>query len=236
MVTAVYANSLLRLKDACHRAGDVTCDVKMITGDALIPRARQELAGAFVESAHATHLLFVDADIGFEPEAVFRLLAFDADVVAGVYPAKGIDWSRVAALAKADRPHLPAAAFPYVIAADDPARIPTRDGFASVRAAGSGFMMIRRRVITSMIERHPELCYSPAGAETIGTRATRCALFNCIVDCATGTFLSEDYSFCRRWTDMGGEIWVDLQSRLTHVGAYAFEGDVSSLFAPAGKE
>jgi hypothetical protein len=231
-VSALYVRSLLQLKDACQRADGVTIDVKMLTGDALIPRARQELLGVFVDDARATHLLFVDADIGFEPDAVFRLLAFDADVVAGIYPAKEIDWQRVAALAKTGCPQLPSAALPYVIAADDPQNIVTVKGFAKVRAAGTGFMLIRRRALVDMIARYPELRYSPA-SPTKTMPPIRHALFNCIVDAKTGTFLSEDYSFCRRWTDIGGEIWVDLQSRLTHVGAYAFEGDVASLFSPA---
>jgi hypothetical protein len=54
-----------------------------------------------------------------------------------------------------------------------------------------------------------------------------------MIDEATGTYLSEDFSFCRRWTRMGGEIWADLESKLTHVGAYSFTGDFSTQFSPA---
>ena len=48
-----------------------------------------------------------------------------------------------------------------------------------------------------------------------------------------GTYLSEDFAFCKRWTDMGGEIWADLNSKLTHVGPMTFHGDLSSQFAAA---
>ena len=48
-----------------------------------------------------------------------------------------------------------------------------------------------------------------------------------------GTYLSEDFAFCKRWTDMGGEIWADLNSRLNHVGQMTFCGDLSSQFAAA---
>jgi len=54
-----------------------------------------------------------------------------------------------------------------------------------------------------------------------------------MIDHATGTYLSEDFSFCRRWTDIGGEIWADLESRLDHVGPSVFQGDVASQFAAA---
>ena len=47
-----------------------------------------------------------------------------------------------------------------------------------------------------------------------------------------GTYLSEDFSFCRRWTAIGGEIWADLGSTLDHVGPSVFRGDFSTQFAP----
>jgi hypothetical protein len=47
-----------------------------------------------------------------------------------------------------------------------------------------------------------------------------------MIDPQTGEYLSEDYAFCRRWLDMGGEIWARSDSRLTHLGTYAFEGDL----------
>jgi hypothetical protein len=51
-----------------------------------------------------------------------------------------------------------------------------------------------------------------------------------MIDPNTGIYLSEDFSFCRRWTDMGGEIWADLQSRLTHTGPISLVGDASTQF------
>jgi hypothetical protein len=59
----------------------------------------------------------------------------------------------------------------------------------------------------------------------------RFALFECMIDQKTGTYLSEDFAFCKRWTDIGGEIWADLESRLDHVGPSVFHGDVASQFA-----
>ena len=68
-------------------------------------------------------------------------------------------------------------------------------------------------------------------AEAATPSSNRYALFDCMID-ETGTYLSEDYSFCRRWTAMGGDIWADLASSLNHVGPYVFRGDFSSQFAP----
>ncbi|MFZ0606764.1 MAG: hypothetical protein WAM75_03675, partial [Xanthobacteraceae bacterium] len=57
----------------------------------------------------------------------------------------------------------------------------------------------------------------------------RFALFECMI-AEDGTYLSEDFAFCKRWTDMGDEIWADLNSKLQHVGPMTFSGDLSSQF------
>ncbi len=231
-VTAIYTNSLLKLKDACHGRGEIDLQVKMLFGDALIPRARQDLVAQFLETENATHLLFIDADIGFEPDQVFRLLQFNADVAAGVYPAKVINWPRVAAQAKAGLGRIESAALSYVVGAENPEKIEVKGGFAKVRYAGTGFMLVKKSVLLAMIEKYPRLKYSHQfSAKEVGKqRNFLFALFNCILDEETGVYLSEDFSFCRRWTDMGGEIWVDLQSRLDHMGSMVFQGDLSTQF------
>jgi hypothetical protein len=229
-VTGYYTLSISALKDACQVRGNVQFGLSMVMGDALIPRARQDIVAHFLANPAATHLLFIDADIGFDPSQVFRLLEFDADIAAGVYPIKTFDWDKVRALAKADVANLKTAALSYVVAAEDPKKIPFKNGFAQVRFAGTGFMMIKRQVLEKMIAHYPELSYSTqfSNQDPLKQSPNRYALFNCILDKQNGMYLSEDFSFCQRWVDMGGEIWADLQSRLTHVGMMAFEGDMGS--------
>jgi hypothetical protein len=60
----------------------------------------------------------------------------------------------------------------------------------------------------------------------------RFALFECMIT-KDGTYFSEDFAFCKRWTDMGGEIWADLNSKLNHIGPMAFCGDLFSQFVGA---
>ena len=237
-VTSLYATSLLRLQLACQKRGKVDLDVLLGSGDALITRARQNLVAHFLSNEKATHLLFIDADIEFSPEQVFRFLDFGADVAAGLYPTKKIDWDKVAAAAKAGRKPLEPTALSYVMEFEDPSRITVKEGFAKVRYAGTGFLMIRRKALTDMIDRYPELRYEKEhqAQDPLKGSPWRSALFNCLVDQATGTYLSEDYSFCRRWTDMGGESWADLQSRLTHLGTLAFQGDAATQFAVPGSQ
>jgi hypothetical protein len=234
-VTSVYAASLLKLQHACRTRGDVELTVLMPWGDALIPRVRQDLAARFLNTTGATHLLFVDADIGFEPEQVFRFLAFGADMTAGVYPLKRLDWNRLEALAAEGKRPLETASLTYMLELEDARPIEAKGGFAKVKHAGAGFLMVKRSALEKMVEKYPELKYrhNLQAGDPLKDNPWRCALFNCIVDPATGNFLSEDFSFCRRWRDCGGEIWADLESRLTHVGTLALQGDASTQFGPA---
>jgi len=231
-VTTVYTSSLLRLQNACLRRGNVDLTVLLQAGDALITRARQNLVAHFLENAAATHLLFIDADIGFEPDQVFRLLECDADMTAAVYPTKRVDWAKFVALAQAGRGNPGSEALSYVLELEAPERLALRGHFVKARYAGTGFLMIRRAALIAMIQHHPELQYTNEHQTDDPLRGSkwRCALFNCIIDEATGNYLSEDFSFCRRWIDMGGEIWVDLESRLNHVGSMTFLGDYASRF------
>ena len=94
-VSAVYALSLLNLQTRLRRYRDFKLKVLMRDGDALITRSRASLLSQFLDDPTATHLLFVDADIGFEPEQVLRLIECGADMCAAVYPIKRIDWQRM---------------------------------------------------------------------------------------------------------------------------------------------
>ncbi|GGF33072.1 hypothetical protein GCM10011611_44130 [Aliidongia dinghuensis] len=233
-VTSQFAVSLLKLQRACDQRG-IGFTVLLQGGDALVTRARQNVVAHFLGNPAATHLLFVDADIGFEPEAAFRLLDFGADMAAGVYPTKKIDWPKVKAVAAQGREPIEAAALSYVLEFLDPGRIGVRDGFARVRYAGTGFLMIRRPVLERMQAHYAELKYAREhqANDPLKDSPHRYALFDCLIDRETGTYLSEDFSFCRRWTAMGGEIWADLQSRLSHTGPLTFQGDVATQFGPA---
>jgi len=229
----LYAGSLLKLQMACHQR-DVRLIVRMMGSDALITRARQNIVADFLSTEIATHLLFIDADIGFEPEQVFRLMEFDKDLSAAVYPIKRIDWQKIEACVEAKRTPLESASLSYMIEFAGN-RVQVLNGFAKVEYAGTGFLMIKRQALLSMIEHYPELKYGHdhKHEDKLGGSQWRSALFNCMIDKESGVYLSEDFSFCKRWIDIGGEIWVDLHSRLTHVGTVSFDGDLATQFAQA---
>src|ERR1700757_3354885 len=102
-ISVLYAASLFKLQQTIRRYSGLTLKVLFKDGDALITRARASLLSQFLADEAATHLLFLDADIGFEPEQVLRLLECGADMCAAVYPIKRIDWGKVKEPIAADR-------------------------------------------------------------------------------------------------------------------------------------
>jgi hypothetical protein len=235
-VSSIYASSIFHLQRVLRSKSNIDLKVLLRDGDALITRARANLVTMFLDDPTATHFLFIDADIGFTAEQVFRLIESGADVVAGVYPIKRVNWDKARRMLQADRPQLASAALDYVLEVDDPDHVVVVNGFARVRYAGTGFLMIRRHVLEQMCE-HPNYTslqfFREHSLDALAGSPNRFALFECMIDPKTGTYLSEDFAFCKRWTDIGGEIWADLQSRLDHVGPAVFPGDVASQFAAA---
>jgi hypothetical protein len=230
-VGAHYLNSVLGLQGACAARG-VGLHVELLENDTQITRARARLCARFMAHPDATHLLFVDADIGFAPQAALRLLDAGHEVAGGVYPLKGIDWAKVRVAAAAGAADLMGKAVGYVIRF-----IPTPDssvqvegGFANVAYVGTGFMMITRAAVERLAAAHPQLAADLGDLEPGGTRIPM--LFDTLIEPQTGQHLSEDYAFCHRWRALGGEIWADVETRLTHVGPTAYSGSLMEAMRP----
>lgn len=234
-VSSLYAASLFRLQKALGAYDDIKLKLELEQNDALITRARANLVASFLDDPQATHLLFIDADIGFEPEQALRLISCGADVCAAIYPVKRLDWAKLRHALATDRPDPDAAALNYVLEVENKNWIVSRGDFTKVRYAGTGFLMIRRAAIELMCQRYPELNFRGDHnfADALAHSPNRFALFDCMIESETGTYLSEDFSFCRRWTEIGGEIWADLTSRLSHVGPITFRGDLATQFVRA---
>jgi hypothetical protein len=234
-LSTLYFASMFKLQRALRDYPNVELAVQLRDGDALVTRARANLVSLFLDDPKATHLLFVDADIGFEPDQVLRLLTSGADVAAGTYPIKRINWDKVRQAIETNRPKPQSAALDYVLEVENPENIAAVSGFARVRYAGTGFLMIRRNTLEKMCAHYTSLQFrrEHSIADVLANSPNRFALFECMIDPDTGVYLSEDFSFCKRWTDIGGEIWADLESRLNHVGPATFYGDVATQFFSA---
>ncbi|MCK8787036.1 hypothetical protein M0638_21920 [Roseomonas sp. NAR14] len=228
MVHQGYMLSVLRLVQ--HAAGRYALNLHLLGHDSLITRSRNTLVARFLDTPEATHLLFIDADIAFRPEQVDRLLAAGRDVVAGMYPLKVFDWAR--ADRERSRGEDPATAGLLYVGAPCEGAALERDGdFVTATYAGTGFMLIRRAALERMAAAYPETRYRAIHAHPApaGASPHQYALFDGSID-ADGTYLSEDYTFCRRWRAIGGQVWLDTAGALTHIGLHDFAGDPAARF------
>lgn len=206
--------------------------------ESLITRARNTLVSQFLDMdkkdpTRFTHLIFIDSDIGFNGDAVWRLVNSGYDVCAGVYPRKSVDWKSVKAFAeKGQFEHLEQKALGYNLNFADPLNIKVEKGFTEVLDAATGFMCIKKEVFYKMMEAYPNLKYT--SDQIINNErfsSDNCyAFFDCIIDEKSNRYLSEDYAFCRLWQKTGGKIYADVHSPLTHYGTYAFVGHVWTKF------
>ena len=181
-ISVLYAASLFKLQNLVRTYKDFNLKVLFKDGDALITRARASLISQFLDDPNATHLLFIDADIGFEPEQVLRLIECGADMCAAIYPIKRIDWGKVRSTIETGRANPAAAALKYVFEVDDPNAVIQKGGFIKVRYAGTGFLMIRRRALEGMCARYPQLRYKRDHSVDAATESNnRFALFECMI-------------------------------------------------------
>ena len=225
VVTQSYMTSVLRLIQAAPAAGFGTT-LAMLGYDSLIPRARATLVGSFLDNPAATHLLFIDADIGFEVEQLYRMLAADKDFTAALYPVKALNWDQMPERCTRGAEPLDQGALNYVGTFICGPEAKQDGDFATASYAGGGFQLIRRTVIEQMVAAHPQTKFTRLLATPTGEPPSEnlYALFDTFIDQETGEYLSEDYAFCRRWRDLGGEIWLDRKSRLTHTGVFDYRG------------
>lgn len=198
-------------------------------GDSLISRSRNQLVAKFLSNPQATHLIFIDADIGFRFEDVLKMLWHDKKVITAAYPIKQILWDQVVENVKKDiHPEkLLENSVRFVVnaASNENEQIKIENGLMRIYDAGTGFMIIKREVFLELIEQYPELKYEDdTGALSQEERKWAYAFFNSYIDEDTGRFLSEDYGFCRYYQYIGGEIWVDPAIELSHVGRMTYSG------------
>jgi hypothetical protein len=204
----------------------VNVSVELLGYDSLITRSRNSLVAKFMDRPDATHLMFVDADITFQPAQILRMAAFGQDVVAGMYPLKIRDWSEEAIGRIRAGESLETAPLRYVgLPCGEPERESVAE-FVTGEYAGTGFMLIRRNTFDRMMAAYPELRFAAAHDRAQQNPSPhQYALFDCMIEPETLHYLSEDYTFCRRWRDIGGQIWLDTQGALVHSGSHDFFGN-----------
>ena len=237
-----YFRSMMRLCILFNKY-EIPYTVSTLANESLVTRGRNTLVSFFMENPKATHLMFIDADIEFNPEDILRMVAYNKPIVCGAYPKKAVNWQSIIDAARNDAFEETAATIEghssnYVVnfefnTDEEGNRLPqvqVVDNLIKLKDAGTGFMLIQKDVIQQMFDHHPELKYK--NDINVGSQFEpfMYALFDTMIDPESRRYLSEDYTFCRLWQMMGGDVFLDPRTGLNHVGHYTFKGNIRKLF------
>lgn len=229
MGNTMYITSLLQLQSQCF-AREIRMEHCFMMNESLIDRGRNGLVNTFLTDSKADYLLFIDADIQFRPEDIFAMMSYDKDLICAPYPKKHISWPMIIEAVKAgidDPAELEKLVGEYVFTTlEERQKI---EQIVRVSEAGTGLMLIKRSVFGKMKEAFPENYYVSDHSKDVagGIEKPMHAFFR------TGIFdnryLSEDYYFCHKWREIGGDVWLFPWAITSHVGAYPFKGSVGAL-------
>jgi hypothetical protein len=197
-VSPWYAAAMADTRVLLTRLG-IRNELRIVAGHSIIHQVRNELAAKLLTSTHSD-LIFIDADMAWNPWDVVRLLATGRPLIAGV------------GRKKSPKPDGDPSVWCFAgIQGTENAVRQDRAGCLEVASVGTGFMLLNRSVLEAM---------RPAYGER---------LFGYEIN-EDGEETSEDITFCNRWRRLGGEVWIDPSIALRHFGAAEYSGDVKCLF------
>ena len=235
----MYARSIADLAALCARY-NIQLQLYYLFNESLITRARNYCVDEFLRS-DATHLMFIDSDIGFNPQDVLALLALQTDeseydIIGGPYPKKCISWEKIKiavdkGVADEDPNILEKFVGDYVFnPRGGQKEIPIGQP-VEVMEIGTGFMMVRRATFDKYKEAYPQYSYKPDHVRTEAFDGSReiHAYFDCIIDPESKRYLSEDYMFCYNTIKAGMKVWLCPWMSMNHVGSYVFGGSLADL-------
>jgi hypothetical protein len=235
----MFARSIADLSAVCTKY-NIPMQLYFLFNESLITRARNYCVDEFMRSG-ASHLMFIDSDIGFNPQDVLALLALMSedspyDVMGGPYPKKCISWEKIKTavdkgVADQDPNVLEKFVGDYVFNPKGGQNEIPLNQPVEVREIGTGFMMVRRETFDKYHESYPAQWYKPDHVRTDHFDGTReiMAVFDCIIDPESKRYLSEDYMFCYNVQKMGMRVWFCPWMQLQHVGSYVFGGSLADL-------
>ncbi len=221
--TSVHSASVFALGGDCIKVG---MESRLeFHSESLITRSRNLLmVKGLAHLENYTHIVFIDADVLFQSTAVFRLLLADKDVTAGIYPLKKHNWPPIMPPGLTEQQFEERYGtypfFPTDKESDE-------DGFCRAYPVTTGLMCIKREVFARMMAAYPERKYVPdEGGDPHMPPDLHYDFFDAFIEPTTRHYWSEDYGFCYLWNAIGGEVWADTNSKLSHHGEHLYRGDL----------
>jgi hypothetical protein len=197
-----------------------------IYNESLITRARNTLTAMFLKT-DSDYLLFIDADQGFDANAVVKMISENVDLVGAAVPMKAINWERVRRAAKEDQPDLSLHSGYYNINTikkedlltikDNPQKL------LEVANIGTGLLLISRKVFEDLSELVGEYKSDQLDIGDIKKGDIIKDYWQTSIDQESKRLFSEDYKFCKMWRDLGNKVYLAPYVRVTHAGSYIFK-------------
>lgn len=225
--TGFFTQSCVQLPVIAQSKG-MHVSFSFLFNESLIQRGRNLLAHQFMQREDATHLMFIDADIKFNPNDIFSMLEADQDIICGLYPKKEINWYSVHQAAAQGIPfneltHYTGAMVVNLIGSNEPMTVPV-DKPCEIAAGGTGFMLIKRRVMEKLQKKVKTYRNDVSSADGTLKQDRIHEFFPVMIDKEEDRLLSEDYAFCKIARKAGFKIHGAPWVRLGHFGSYLFEG------------
>jgi hypothetical protein len=236
----MFARSIADLSALCANYG-IPLQMYFLFNESLITRARNYCCDEFMRS-DAQHLMFIDSDIGFNPQDVIALMALQAkepekyDIIGGPYPKKCISWEKIKhavdkGVADEDPNVLEKFVGDYVFNPKGGQQSIAIGEPCEVLEIGTGFMMVTKRAMQKFTDSYPQYYYKPDHVRTEHFDGTREIMmyFQAEVDPKSKRYLSEDYWFCQKAQEIGLKTWFCPWMKMQHVGTYIFGGSLADL-------
>jgi hypothetical protein len=196
--------------------------------ESLITRARNTLAYDFLDT-DATHLMFIDADITFNPADIISMVKADKDIICGLYPKKEINWKTVSEAVKSgvEYQDLPSYTGSFVVNLVGDAEQATGDVNEPMEIdnGGTGFMLIKRNVFETLKSTVPT--YTNDQILIVDKNPVKKIIhefFATSIDEVSNRLLSEDYHFCKIARQANFKVYAAPWANLSHSGTYNFSG------------
>lgn len=185
---ASYVFSIARSREALTAAG-IQSAYYLLQGNCHVDDGRNAVVGDFLKS-DCTDLVFLDADVSWEPQVLVTLCKTDRDLVGGVYPYRR----------ESEEENMPVRMLPGVNDVDE-------DGLLEVEGLPTGFMKIKRHVLESM---------ATTARHFLKNDGLHPVLFE--RDYYGGGRRGGDIRFCMVWREMGGKVFAIPELKLGHCG------------------
>jgi hypothetical protein len=222
-----YAQGLLEFQKECiKRNVDVSFQIMK---SSLVTQGRNLCVSGFIESG-MSHMLFIDSDILFNAESIFKMIERDKDVISIPYPLKTLMWDKAfrkmqkGEIKKGDDIRKWLHTYPMKI--ENPNNVNVERGVIEVTHSPTGCMLIKRQVFDKMIKAYPDkqiVQKTVINGEYVD-KPHMWNFFDCIHDPETKTYLGEDFSFCKLWREIGGKCYAFIDDPIAHIGEHQYQG------------